>query len=60
MTDDEIRDMETMYREFDFFAKLNAKCKHSEPVWLDCECGDPEGWHQFALCPDCGEDAEEA
>ena len=27
MTEDEIRDMETMYREFDFFQSLRDKAK---------------------------------
>jgi hypothetical protein len=33
-------------------------CCNVEPIWLDCECGDPEEWHEFALCPECGEDIE--
>lgn len=61
MTDDEIRDMETMYREFDFFTKLNAVCKHSEYRWLDCEdCRDSGETCEELICVDCGASTEEA
>jgi hypothetical protein len=55
MTDDEVRDMETMYREFDYFTKLNAKCPHPDYRWLDCEdCYLREETCGELICVECG------
>ncbi len=34
-------------------SELTMCCK-VEPLWLDCDCGEPEDVHQFPVCPECG------
>ena len=60
MTEDEIRDMETMYREFDFFQSLHGKCPHPDYRRLDCEdCYLNEEQCEELVCTECGASKEE-